>query len=330
MKTIGIVCKPKKDPGGPVMRELLRWLEPRDFRVVLDRDTAGLVGLSSPDRREDLPAKVDLLVVLGGDGTMLSMARMTVGLEVPILGVNLGSLGFLTEITLDHLYPTLERIFKGDYAIQERPLLKAWIRRGGGEAVSEAEVLNDVVISKGALARIIELESYVDGHFVTSYRADGLIISSPTGSTGHSLSAGGPIVVPTLPALILNPICPFTLSNRPLVLPDDVKVEVVLATPDQDVHVTLDGQRGLTLQHRDVVEVQKSPRRIRLVKLPENDYFSLLRNKLGWGVQVGEIQNREPSSKRGVAAPEKGPEKGKDRPGEKKSAGVDGKDRPSG
>ena len=304
MKRIGIVCKPKKDPAGPVLAELVRWLKDRGRGVLLDRTTAGLIGRKSSHRREDIPGRVDLLVVLGGDGTMLSMARMALGLNVPILGVNLGSLGFLTEVPLEHLYPALERIFAGEYGIEERPMLKGRVLRGG-KAVFEHEVLNDVVISKAALARIIELESFVDGRFVTTYRADGLIISSPTGSTGHSLSAGGPILMPSLPAIILNPICPFTLSNRPLVLPDDVVVEVVITTPDQDVHVTLDGQVGCALQVRDVVEIQKGPHRVRLINLPENDYFSLLRNKLGWGVQLGEVNHQGPSTQGGIRAAKK-------------------------
>lgn len=296
MKKIGIVCKPKRDHAEPVMRELLAWLEARKCSVVLDEDTAALVGRTSPHKREDVPAQVELMVVLGGDGTMLSVARATVGLDVPILGVNLGSLGFLTEVTLEHLYPTLERIHAGQYEVQERPMLKARVRRDG-EVKFDHEVLNDVVISKGAIARIIELETYVDGRFLTTYRADGLIISSPTGSTGHSLSAGGPILIPTLPAIILNPICPFTLSNRPLVLPDGVQVEVVLMTPGQDVHVTFDGQVDFALECRDKVEVRKGPHCFHLIKLPENDYFSLLRDKLGWGVQMGNVRNQEPSGR---------------------------------
>jgi NAD+ kinase len=296
MKNIGIVCKPKKEHAEPVMRELLEWLEARECSVVLDNETAALVGRESPFEREDVPAQVDLMVVLGGDGTMLSVARATVGLDVPILGVNLGSLGFLTEVTLDHLYATLERIHAGHYEIEERPMLVARVERGG-EVMFQHEVLNDVVISKGAIARIIELESYVDGRFLTTYRADGLIISSPTGSTGHSLSAGGPILIPTLPAIILNPICPFTLSNRPLVLPDGVEVEVVLMTPGQDVYSTFDGQVDFALECRDKVKIRKGPHCFHLVKLPENDYFSLLRDKLGWGVQMGEVRNQEPSGK---------------------------------
>ena len=322
MKKIGVICKPKGDRAEPVMRELVRWLESRDCEVVLDRETAALAGLVSSNGREDVPALVDFLVVLGGDGSMLSVARSTGGLEVPILGVNLGSLGFLTETTLDQLYPALERIFAEEFEIEERPMLAARILRGE-EAVSEHEVLNDVVISKGAPARIIELEAYVDGRFVTCYRADGLIISTPTGSTGHSLSAGGPILTPSLPAIILNPICPFTLSNRPLVLPDNVKVEVALVTPEEDVHVTLDGQVGFALRHRDVVEVQKGSHCLRLAKLPENDYFSLLRNKLGWGVQLGEFQNREASPDQGTSAAGKAPAKdGRGKKGKKRKTSV--------
>ena len=165
--------------------------------------------------------------------------------------------------------------------------LIAHIHRGG-KRVAEYVVLNDVVINKGALARIVELEAYVDGKYVTSYRADGLIISTPTGSTAHSLAAGGPIVHPTLPALLVSPICPFTISNRALVLPESARIEVVLTTPDEDVHVTLDGQAGFPLQHCDVVEVKKSPHPLRLIKAHQKDFFNLLRSKLGWGARPGE------------------------------------------
>ncbi len=290
MTRIGIVCKPKKEMAETALLRLVEWLEKRRLDVILDRDSAALIGRSSPYPREEIPGQAHLLVVLGGDGTMLSMARDAVGLDVPILGVNLGSLGFLTEVPQDHLYAALERIFAGEHGIDVRPLLRGRVLREGDPVFSK-EALNDIVIAKGALARIIELEAYVDGRFVTTYRADGLILSSPTGSTGHSISAGGPILMPSLPAIILNPICPFTLSNRPLVLPDSVSVTVVLKTHGQDVHVTMDGQVGCPLEPQDVVEVQKSPHDVRLIKLPENDYFSLLRNKLGWGGQLGMAPN---------------------------------------
>lgn len=282
MTKIGIVCKPKKGAAEPALLRLVEWLEARQFEVFLDLESAALIGRSSPSTREEISRQVNLLVVLGGDGTMLSMARNTVGLDVPILGVNLGNLGFLTEVSQERLYTALERIFAGDHDLEIRPLLQGRVLRGGKPIFSK-EALNDVVIGKSALARIIDLEAYVNGCFVTTYRADGLVLASPTGSTGHSLSAGGPILMPSLPAIILNPICPFTLSNRPLVLPDSASVTIVMKTSGQDVHVTMDGQVGCPLEAQDVVEVKKSSHSVHLIKLPENDYFSLLRNKLRWG-----------------------------------------------
>jgi NAD+ kinase len=287
MKKIGVISKPQRERAEAVLRDLLGWLEGRGLTVYLDRETAALNGLSSPYERRDIPALVEMLIVLGGDGTILSVARLMDGLPVPILGVNLGSLGFLTEVTLQELFPTLEEILKGRYRIEERLMLEAHILRGG-ERVAQYRVLNDVVINKGALARIVDLEAYVDGRYVTSYRADGLIVSTPTGSTAYSLAAGGPIVYPTLPALLVNPICPFTISNRALVLPENARVEVILTTSDGDVHVTLDGQVGFALQHADVVQIQKSPHTLRLIKAPEKDFFHLLRTKLGWGARPGE------------------------------------------
>ena len=287
IKKIGVICKPQRERAQAVVQDLKGWLEDRGLTVCLDRETAALMELSSPYERRDIPPLVEMLIVLGGDGTMLSVARFMDALSVPILGVNLGSLGFLTEVTLAELYPTLEEVLKGKYQIEERLTLVAHILRGG-ERVAQYTVLNDVVINKGALARIVDLEAYVDGKYVTSYRADGLIVSTPTGSTAYSLSAGGPIIYPTLPALLVNPICPFTISNRALVLPEDARIEVVLTTSDEDVHVTLDGQVGFALQHRDVVEIQKSPHAIRLIKAPEKNFFHLLRSKLGWGTRPGE------------------------------------------
>ena len=287
MKKIGVICKPQKERAQAVVHELTGWLEARGSTVYMDRETAALNDLSSSHERQDLPSLVEMLIVLGGDGTMLSVARHVDGLQVPILGVNLGSLGFLTEVTLTELYPALEEVLNGKYEIEERLTLVAHIHRSG-KRVAEYVVLNDVVINKGALARIVELEAYVDGKYVTSYRADGLIISTPTGSTAHSLAAGGPIIHPTLPALLVNPICPFTISNRALVLPESARIEVVLTTPDEDVHVTLDGQVGFPLQHCDVVEVKKSPHTLRLIKAHQKDFFHLLRSKLGWGARPGE------------------------------------------
>lgn len=281
MKRIGIIAKPRPEAQA-ILQELLPWLRRRGKEVILDRDTAALAGLAEGIEKAAIPASADLLMVLGGDGTLLSVARFVGSREVPILGVNLGGLGFLTEVTLAELYPTLQVVLEGDFKVSRRITLLAAVRREG-ERIAEHTVFNDAVINKAALARIVNLETYVDGEYVATFRADGLILSTPTGSTAYSLSAGGPIVYPSLDVLILTPICPHMLTNRPLVLPGDVTVEVFLASGQEDVYLTLDGQEGLPLRHRDVVEVKRSGRIITLIKSPKKTYYELLRSKLKWG-----------------------------------------------
>jgi NAD+ kinase len=230
----------------------------------------------------DLAAQVDLVIVLGGDGTLLGAARL---LEpaVPVLAVNFGSLGFLTEVALPELYPTLELALSGDCRHEERRLLRAQVAREGGESRVD-DVLNDVVVTKTARSRLLDLEVAVDGRFVSSFRADGLIVSSPTGSTAYNLSAGGPILHPLLPALVVTPICPHMLSHRPLVVLDHVTVEVrVRPAHGLEARVAFDGQRDVDLLPGDVLTVTRSPRVLRLVKAPARDYFELLRTKLKWG-----------------------------------------------
>ena len=283
MKRIGIVAKPHGREVRPVIKELLEWLQGKDLEVCLDQDSAALVGQEGQGcKKSELPARVDLLVVLGGDGTLLSMARLVGVRGIPILGVNLGALGFLTEIPLEELYITLEEALTGHYQFSERIMLTAHIHRQG-ERIAEYSVLNDVVINKGALARIIEIETYIDREYVTTYRADGLIISTPTGSTAYSMAAGGPIIFPSLQALVLTPICPHTLTNRPLVVPNGVSIEVILASEKEDVYLTLDGQVGFALRYRDVVEVKSAERSIKLIKSSHRSYYEVLRTKLKWG-----------------------------------------------
>jgi NAD+ kinase len=231
--------------------------------------------------KSDLPSQCDLIVVLGGDGTLLSVARLVGDLGVPILGVNLGGLGFLTATTLEEMFPAMDRVLAGDIVLDDRMMLAAQVRRRG-ERLTSHVALNDVVITKSAMSRIINLAVSVEGQHATSYRADGLIISTPTGSTAYSLSAGGPILFPTMDAVVLTPICSHTLTNRPIVLPGSQRVEVTLMT-DQDVMLTLDGQVGLALREHDTVEVRQAPARIRLVRFPHKDFFSVLRAKLKWG-----------------------------------------------
>jgi NAD+ kinase len=280
---VGLVAKPDAREAQGVILELLDWLSARGLAVVLEKETAGLVpSVAVPTaRKSDLPGQVDLLIVLGGDGTLLSMARAVGDLGVPILGVNLGGLGFLTATTLDELRPALESLLVGGMEIEERMLLSARLVRGG-QAVGDYLALNDVVITKSAMSRIIDLSVSVGGRHAISYRADGLIISTPTGSTAYNLSAGGPILFPTMDAVVLTPIAPHTLSNRPIAVPGAQRIEVALLV-DQDVMLTMDGQVGVPLRERDVVEVQKAQARIRLVRFPQKDFFSVLRTKLKWG-----------------------------------------------
>jgi NAD+ kinase len=223
-----------------------------------------------------------MLVVLGGDGTLLSVARLTKGRDVPILGVNLGGLGFLSEVTIEEMLPVLEQVLDGNYEIDRRMMLRAQILRQG-TCITEESLLNDVVINKSALARILTLEVRVDGDYLTTFQADGLILSTPTGSTAYSLAAGGPIIYPTLSSILLTPICPHTLTNRPIILPVNSTVEVTLRSEQRDAYITLDGQMGLSFLENDVAKIQQSDYTVPLVKSPFKDYFEVLRTKLKWG-----------------------------------------------
>ncbi|MFQ5898312.1 MAG: NAD(+)/NADH kinase [Candidatus Methylomirabilia bacterium] len=283
MKRIGIVAKTDWPEAREVVPRLAEWLAVQGKQVILEKETAPLVpAASSAVGKSDLPPQVDLLVVLGGDGTLLSVARLVGDLGVPILGVNLGGLGFLTATTLEELFAALERVFAGQMLLEERMMLAARVHRQGAR-VAEYVALNDVVITKSAMSRIVKLAVAVAGQAATDYRADGLIISTPTGSTAYGLSAGGPIVYPTMDAIVLTPICSHTLTNRPIVLPPTVTVEITLLTEHQDVMLTLDGQEGIALTTRDTVEVRQAAPRIRLVRFPQTHFFSVLRDKLKWG-----------------------------------------------
>ncbi|HKZ08859.1 MAG TPA: NAD(+)/NADH kinase [Methylomirabilota bacterium] len=283
MKRIGIVAKTDREEARAMVPRLLDWCAERRLAPVLEKETAGLF----PSRatvsaaKPELASQVDLLLVLGGDGTLLSMARLVGDLNVPILGVNLGGLGFLTALTVDELFPALEALLRGELAVEERMMLTARVTRQG-ERLSEYVALNDVVITKSAMSRIINLDVSVEGQFATAYRADGLIVSTPTGSTAYCLSAGGPIVFPTMDAVVLTPICSHTLTNRPIVLPARLPIDVTLQS-DQDVMLTLDGQVGFHLKRGDRVEIRQAAARIRLLRDPQKHFFSVLRTKLKWG-----------------------------------------------
>lgn len=281
-KKIGIISKPKKKDAPEILAHLVDWLHKRDVEPLMDKETAGLIDVETYYERQDIAALSEFIIVLGGDGTLLSVARHIGGRGTPILGVNLGSLGFLTEVTLEEMYPLLEEILAGKMRVVERVMLDASIQRDGKEAARYL-VLNDVVINKGALARMILMETLVGGKYLNMYRADGLIISTPTGSTAYSLSAGGPIVYPTVGSLIISPICPHTLTNRPIVVPDNMDIEVTLHTENEDVLVTLDGQEGFPLKYMDTIVVRKSASKTKLILSPKKDYYQILRQKLRWG-----------------------------------------------
>lgn len=287
MTTISVLARPNLTEAGPILRDLVAWLKARGVRACLEQRTATLAGLSGEGcivaEGREAAAQADALVVLGGDGTLLRASHLLEKRAVPLVGVNFGGLGFLTEITLSELYPALEAVLKGDYQYEERRMLHAVVE-GGGRALGEGDALNDVVVTKaGVVSRIIELDVTVDGLFMSLFRADGLIVSTPTGSTAYNLAAGGPIIHPALPAVVLTPICPHMLTNRPLVVGDDSTIRIRLHTHDVEVHVTLDGQRGVPLSSQDTVTVTRSPRTLRLVKAPARDYFEVLRAKLRWG-----------------------------------------------
>jgi len=281
----GIIVKLHHEVAITALRELCAWLEERGKEVVLDSTTANMIGRKSEYRKSDVPQMVDLIVVLGGDGTLLSAARLMVDFEVPLLGVNLGSLGFLTEVPSDEMLPTLEKVFAGDVVLEERLLLKSNVMRQG-ETVASSYCLNDVVVSKGTLARMIRLHIYVDGQFMTGLRADGLIVATPTGSTAYCLSAGGPIVHPENDVIVLTPISPHVLTNRPVILPGNQKIEIHLISDEDASMVTFDGQVGFSLRSGDVIEVAAAEKRLHLLVSPERNYYEVLRTKLKWGGEL--------------------------------------------
>jgi NAD+ kinase len=281
VKTIGIICKHDKPEAYQAARGLVAWLEERGVSSLLDSGSADFLSMAGVPV-EDIPDRADAVVVFGGDGTLLAVARLLGGRGKPIVGVNLGTLGFITAVPLDHLYPTMEKVLSGQYKAQERMMLHVLVRRKE-KLIEEHHVLNDMVINKGALARIIYLETYIDDSYLTTFKADGLIIHTPTGSTGYCLSAGGPIVHPILSCLGITPICPHTLTDRPLILPDAAVLEVVLKSDNEDVYLTLDGQVGFALKHGDIIEAKKSEHSMYFIMSPQYDYYHMLRTKLRWG-----------------------------------------------
>jgi len=288
MLRIGIIAKSNIEEPVEITKKLSKWLKKKGVEVYVEKELGKKIRHSNSVDRAEIPELVDIILVFGGDGTFLGMARLACEHGTPILGINLGGLGFLTEVTVDELYPMMERILSGDYEVEERQMLLTSIRRGK-KNIGKYKVLNDVVINKGAVARIIDLAIYIEDSHVTTYRADGIILSTPTGSTAYSLSAGGPIVYPGIPVTIITPICPHTLTNRPLVVPSEMKVEIKITTQEPDTYLTLDGQIGVRLKTSDIIEVKRTDTSVKLIKSPFRDFFSILKTKLMWGERYGKI-----------------------------------------
>ena len=288
VRRIGVLVKPNQPEALQTICRLVEWCSGRGIKVSggprfqrerIEAETGCEVEALE---HAELVRGADLIVVLGGDGTMIGAARMVGDREVPVLGINYGTFGYLAEFRQEELEGALDAVLAGTYKIDRRLMLAAEVYRRG-EMIEHNRVLNDVVISKSALARIIEIETYIDKKFVNRFRADGLIISTPTGSTAYNLSAGGPVIYPSMNAVVITPICPHTLSNRPLVVPDDAEFELTLKTPREEVALTLDGQVGMPLEYEDRVTVRKSRTGFNLIQAHTRNYFDVLRNKLKWG-----------------------------------------------
>lgn len=282
LKTVGILAKPNITNGNQIVAELIAWLESRGIGVRLDELSAQYAGRPEKFDRNEVANGTQMIIVLGGDGTLLSAVRAVDGRDTPILPVNLGGLGFLTAISASELYEELERVLKNEHRLGSRRMLHCELRRDG-TLHSQYEALNDVVITKAALARMIDLETYVDHHFVCRYKADGLIVATPTGSTAYSLSAGGPIIFPRVSATCITPICPHTLTARPVLVPDDSQIRICNNAEDDMAYLTIDGQVGGPMRAHDEIICRRSDRTVLLIRPPKLRFFDVLREKLSWG-----------------------------------------------
>jgi NAD+ kinase len=276
IRSVGIVVKPNHPEARATAGELSAWLRTKSI------EQAGEVIEAGTSDTENSTVDADLIVVLGGDGTMISTARLIGSGDVLVLGINYGSLGYLTDFRIEEMFPAIEAIIAGEYEIDSRVMLEAELLRGD-ERKAAGRVLNDVVINKAALARIIEIDVHLNELFVNSFRADGLIVATPTGSTAYNLSAGGPIIYPSMNAVVMTPICPFTLTNRPIVIPDAAVVELMLKEENEGVFLTFDGQTGHRMKAGDRVVIRKSEATFNLVQPSHRNYFDVLRDKLKWG-----------------------------------------------
>ncbi len=283
IKNVGIIAKSHKLERVETVRQLYDWLKDRNVQAFVDSETAHRIDVNSNLTREQVCNEdLDMIIVLGGDGTLISVARLVYDRDIPILGVNMGTLGFLTEVTMEELFPSLEKVMAGETKYEERILLEVSTLKNG-KTLKKHTVLNDVVLNKGVLSRIADLKVHINDQYVTSYRADGLIISTPTGSTAYSLAAGGPILYPTIDALIVCPICPFSFANRPIVIPGDKVIDVRIEADHKDFYVTLDGQVGFPMKPEYVIRIQRAESRLKLIHFPNKNYFEVLRGKLKWG-----------------------------------------------
>jgi len=282
IKKIGIIANVEKEKARECTIQLRGWALKRGIEVFFEEGIAGKIGADNGLDRRALASRVDLLIILGGDGTILRTVRFIGEYDIPIVGINLGEFGYLTEVNLNEMYSALELIVKGEYQTDKRMMLDITIKMGE-ETIRQQSILNDVVITRGNLSRILNLETAVNGGYLTTFRADGIIISTPTGSTAYNLSAGGPIVFPEQDSFVINPICPFTLTNRPIIVPDGAEIKVILWTKGQGATLTLDGQVSYTMKSGDSILVKKSLYVTNLVSSPHRDYMEILRTKLGWG-----------------------------------------------
>jgi NAD+ kinase len=283
ISTVGICSKPNSAQAGAVVPTLVEWLRERGIAIRADRETAAYA--TAPIEaipRDEVPEGCDLIIVLGGDGTLLSAARAIGSREIPLLPVNVGGLGFLTAISVGEIFLELERSLQGEQRIERRKLLNTQVLRDG-RVMANYESLNDTVLAKSSLARIIDLDTFVDDQFVCAYKADGLIIATPTGSTAYSLSAGGPIIYPSVPAICLTPICPHMLTNRPVLVPETSVIKALSRGPDESVYLTIDGQIGNPLREGDAVICRSSETSLLLIRPPKLSFFDVLREKLKWG-----------------------------------------------
>ena len=281
-KTAAIISRPNRPEVAQVLPRLLAWFAEHGYRAIIDEQTAQYItGQEMVPRAQMASRALDLVVVLGGDGTLLSAARLTAAIDVPLLGVNLGSLGFLTEVPLQSLYSMLDAIGHGRAAVEHRSLMQVELLRGG-EVRGSYLVFNDAVVNKTALARLNTYDLYIDKAFVASYRADGMIVATPTGSTAYSLSAGGPVLMPTVKAFVITPVAPHSLTHRPLVVPDSVEMEILLRSEEEVAYLSLDGQPGLDLCDGDRVRCRRSEHEVTLFRTG-SDFFHVLRTKLKWG-----------------------------------------------